>query len=770
MEQSASTSQYKQAMKFKKLFHGKDKTIFATKTPGAATSMKHLYGSLNENWSTIEKDNKDGANVYLLVNKVEGTKRRSENITGINAVFIDYDAGDWSAKDIDKFLRKFKVKPHCVVETSPGNFQVFWLVKDMPPNQFKPIQQQLAALFGADPKVCDLSRLMRTPGTINHKYDPPFKAHIVYIDENAPRIPWQEFTGMMFDTDDRQARKASTSTITEVPAASKNATGESNKELAERVEHALPLIPADDREVWTTVGMALHSEFGQEGLPMFDSWSQKSPKYDKEELLRQWESFRPDAGIKIGTLFWLAKIHSPRLIADGDNRIEPSNLLELGKLFADNSGNILRHCEDDGLWYAFNNGRWKKSKKEPMRVAKGFLKAVSANADKSKNEKHRNFIVTHQSPSTVREVLRTAESEQNLSVRTNDFDQDANSIGVKLAGVLGAVDRHAIICLNKAKYRLAMPDNMLLQIAGAPFDPNAKCPLWLNFLSEITNGNDELIEFLQLAVGYTLFGHTREQMMFVLIGSGGNGKGVFSRIIHSVLGEYASTMQSNLLKPGAINANNPSPALMKLQGKRIWTCSEVPKGMKLDEALTKQITGGDLLSARNLYGDQTEFLPVGKLWLSVNTMPRVRHDDAGMWRRLVAIPFEAKFVGKSRDNDLEEKLKAELPGILNWAIKGARKYAKKGKLERPKLIKDLTKVLRGDVDTVGNWVGHDCKRGEGLQLQSKHAYESYIQFMRSEKTAILNQKEFKAEMERQEFKHKSSKRFNYFDGLCLKEG
>lgn len=314
---------------------------------------------------------------------------------------------------------------------------------------------------------------------------------------------------------------------------------------------------------------------------------------------------------------------------------------------------------------------------------------------------------------------------------------------------------------------MAEPNDMVHRLAGARFDREAECPRWIEFIRQVTCNDEDLAEFLQLAVGYTLYGHTKEQVMFVLIGSGGNGKGVFSRIIYKLLGDYSALMQSNLLKPGAINANAPSPALMKLRSKRLWVCSEMPKGMVLDEALTKQITGGDLISSRGLYRDQVEFQPNGKLWLSVNVMPRVRHDDKGMWRRIVPIPFNAVFTDKNRDNDLEDKLQAELPGILNWALQGARLYAKRGTLGRPLASKKLLTSLRRDVDTVGLWIKTRCVIESGGKLQSKVAYEDYCETMKRERASPVPQKEFNAELIRRGCEHKTGRSYNYFSGIAL---
>ena len=750
---------YSQAKKFKKMFHkGKLTTYLTLDTKEGQNRSKQLHGSLKKNWMEISKE---GVNAFMLINTSNSEMRKATNIKQINAVFIDYDGGDWSADNLEQFMSKFVVKPHLVVNTSPGNYHVYWLIKDIATKQFKGVQTRLAKKFNSDSKVNDLPRVMRMPGTFNWKNGNQFLVNIIYDAEDATPIPYQDFLGDMFS---ESKTLVGTKDDNEQSAFQEDC----GLNVSSEIKNALKVIPSHDRKTWVTVGMALKKHLGEDGLELYKSWSKTSSKFDEIELLRQWNSFKPYGGININTLFWLKNNYAPNMVNVDKNSSAPANLVDLVKLFVDQSSGHLKHSESDNQWYVFNQGRWERSQKAAKRFALDYLKNFRLAAKNSSNEALVSFIERNLSTGTVRELLNLAELDPAISVGTNAFDQIPTKFCVELAIKNETVPCYAVLNLVSKNAKLIKPEDMMLKVSKAGYSKNASCPLWLNFLSEVTRSDSELVDFLQMAVGYTLFGHANEQVMFILIGSGGNGKGVFSNILYALLGDYAAVIQSNLLKPGAINANNPSPALMKLKDKRLWVCSEVPKGMVLDEALTKQITGGDKLSSRQLYGEQVEFQPIGKLWLSVNNMPRVRHDDLGMWRRIIPIPFNAKFTGTKRDNNLESKLKVELPGILNWALEGASKYAKIGKLILPNASKVLLANLRHEVDTVGIWINSRCIVNTSDKLQSQIAYDDYTETMKREKFAAISQKDFKADMHKRGYLHKSGRRFNYFLGITLK--
>jgi P4 family phage/plasmid primase-like protien len=194
----------------------------------------------------------------------------------------------------------------------------------------------------------------------------------------------------------------------------------------------------------------------------------------------------------------------------------------------------------------------------------------------------------------------------------------------------------------------------------------------------------------------------------------------------------------------------------------------MPKNKPFDEAFVKQLTGSDTMSGRGLYAAQEEFVPVCKVWLSVNNMPKVRFDDKAMWRRIVPIPFDRRFTGDEADPRLEEKLKAEWPGILNWALRGAELYASEEKLKLPKRCAEFRKALRGGEDTVGAWIASECIADSEGEIQASTAFTSYSAFVKAEKREPVSRAEFKEAMVKNEYRHRKRNTSNVYEGLRLR--
>lgn len=159
------------------------------------------------------------------------------------------------------------------------------------------------------------------------------------------------------------------------------------------------------------------------------------------------------------------------------------------------------------------------------------------------------------------------------------------------------------------------------------------CPQWRVFLEQIFDHDQEMIRYIQKAVGYSLTGSTQEQCMFFCVGNGRNGKSTFLDTISDILGDYACNIQPEtiMVKPYNGTANSD---IARLRGARFVTTVEPNEGCRLNEGLIKQLTGGDKVTARFQYGHEFEYTPEFKIWMGTNHKPIIRGRDEGIWRRI----------------------------------------------------------------------------------------------------------------------------------------
>lgn len=214
-------------------------------------------------------------------------------------------------------------------------------------------------------------------------------------------------------------------------------------------------------------------------------------------------------------------------------------------------------------------------------------------------------------------------------------------------------------------------EDYITTIAPIAFDPGAECPKFLQFLNEIMGDNQDLVAYLQRVFGYVLTGDTSEHCLFFLYGTGANGKSTLLNALKGILGADLCRQTRPETIMARTNSSGATPELACLKAARVVMTTEVDEGSFLSEALVKQMTGGDLMSARHLYAPPFEFHPLFKLFVAGNHKMVIRGTDYAIWRRNHMIPFTITIPAEKRDLRLAEKLRQELPGILTWAPRGA---------------------------------------------------------------------------------------------------
>jgi len=227
---------------------------------------------------------------------------------------------------------------------------------------------------------------------------------------------------------------------------------------------------------------------------------------------------------------------------------------------------------------------------------------------------------------------------------------------------------------------------------------------------------------VQRAIGYSLTGSTSEQCLFIMIGNGANGKSTFINVINKLLGLYGSTAASQTLI--ANGGNSIGDDLVDLIGARLITVSETEEGQSLAEAKIKQMTGGDRLKGRPLYGTHIQFNIIGKLWLATNSLPQINNTDHGIWRRIKAIPFNRTFSADEQDKTLGDKLIQELPGILNWAIDGCLAW-QADELQTAQVIEDQVAEYKSAMDSITQFIQDECEVDKDHSYAASKFYQAY---------------------------------------------
>ena len=266
------------------------------------------------------------------------------------------------------------------------------------------------------------------------------------------------------------------------------------------------------------------------------------------------------------------------------------------------------------------------------------------------------------------------------------------------------------------------------KLAPVTYDPEAQSPVFDAFIAQIMP-NENLRDYLRRFFGYALTRRTSEQTFAIFHGEGANGKSTLVDVIARILDDYATTIPvSSLMADNARKGQDATPDLAKLPGARFLRTSEPKEGLALDEALIKELTGGEPINVRRLNQDFVEVYPEFKLVISCNRKPRILGNDDGIWRRIALVPFSVQIPKEERDKNLSAKLWAERSGILNWMLAGLVDYLSRGKLDPPQEVLAATQEWRDDSDVMGAWaraalaVTHDNYD----RIETGPLYESFV--------------------------------------------
>jgi putative DNA primase/helicase len=266
-------------------------------------------------------------------------------------------------------------------------------------------------------------------------------------------------------------------------------------------------------------------------------------------------------------------------------------------------------------------------------------------------------------------------------------------------------------------------------------------------LEQSLDGDQELIKFLQLWAGYCLTGLTTAHALLFIFGPGGNGKSVFLNTLINILGTYGAVAAMETFT--ASKSERHSTELAMLRGARLVTASETEEGRAWAEAKIKAMTGGDPITARFMRQDNFTFRPQFKLTIAGNHAPSLRSVDDAMRRRFNIAPFILK--PANPDRFLEEKLRAEYPQILAWAIAGAREYLSSG-LTRPAAVIAATNEYFSEQDVFGQWFQERCEERQGSWDTTAKFFSDWTAYAKAQGEEPGTQKSFGTQMSKRGYK------------------
>ncbi len=442
----------------------------------------------------------------------------------------------------------------------------------------------------------------------------------------------------------------------------------------------------------------------------------------------------------------------------------------------DDTGNAYRfrdaYCKEvkydhiNKIWMIWTGQRWMEDQTgEVKRRADELLEELRQQASPGENKEGDEILMKHirrtRSSKSKKAMIEETQHLPGIPILPNELDRYKDALNVQ----------NGVVDLKTGKLRPHDRRLKMSLLADVEYVEKAKCPQWLRFLNEVTQGDKELQLYIQRMVGYFLTGSTAEQCLFFLYGTGSNGKSTFVNMVSSLFGDYTKNAQSDtIMRADRGNSSAARSDIARLKSVRLVTTSEPSGGCVLDEALVKTMTGEDVITARRLYREEFQFRPEFKIVMATNVKPIIKHSDHGIWRRVRMLPFVAQIPDEKKDIHLAEKLQAEKPGIFQWALQGAVDWYRKG-MPPCASVNQANEEYRKEMDKMKQFVDDCVISAAGCTIPSGKLYAVYRAWCTDcGERYPSSQSKFSLDLQdNYHFEKRKTARFNEFINLSLTE-
>jgi P4 family phage/plasmid primase-like protien len=776
---------------------------------------KTRWYPVNDQKSLIEEamNLRETHNVYFGVgvrkeDLGEFKRGKNEDVLLLPGVWVEIDlksgvhaAGNLpEEQDVQSILETFPLEP-SIINHSGGGLHCYWLFQEPAQLLSKQNMQSAERMLSRFQNVfirlarakslhidntADLARVLRVPGTFNLKSEPkPVKTSLFEPERRYSLLELFEAITTIESTFPEEPR---------VKAARKQYEGEiPDAKYPERIVQECQFIKeyldhqetANYAEWMAALSIAANCENGEE---LVHEWSKEHPDYKEQDVDRKYNEIRSRMkprtcqGIqqefgRCNSCRHFNKINSP--IALGMEKKKPMKRekspkkekkafknTDIGNAerFFHHQGDSFKYNTTFGKWFIWDGKRWAEDKTQRIiQMGMKEIRNIYKEAFQEEDEEKRKAIADHARRSESKGRLEAMISMVQSFVSTLPDSMDQNEWLFNC--------ENGVIDLKTGELQPHNRELMMTKISNVSYDSKANCPTWMQFLKDVfqdEQGNikQETIDFLQKAVGYSLTGSTREQVLFFLYGTGRNGKSTFMNVIKEILGDYGK--QTNAETFTIKKSDQVRNDIAALKGTRLVAATESEEGARLAESLVKTLTGGEPVQARFLHQEFFEYIPTFKIFFTTNHKPVIRGADEGIWRRIRLVPFTIRIPDEKLDKDLPEKLRNEMPGILKWMVEGCLKWQREG-LGIPQEVEEATNNYRDEMDTMGNFLSEYCIIHENTKAYGIELYRQYQYWCSETGEYEITKTKFNRKLEERGHKKGRDGRGIYFTGLGIKD-
>ena len=417
----------------------------------------------------------------------------------------------------------------------------------------------------------------------------------------------------------------------------------------------------------------------------------------------------------------------------------------MADLFSECYQNDTRYCPEAKSWYTYDGGKWQKDVGSLLVAAKikEFVRLMALYCGEIPDEEKRKqymAFVSKMGDRRFRDRL-VKDAADSMTIAAHEFDTHPFLINC----------RNGTYDLETMTFREHRWDDFLTMQTNFDYTlQEVKCERWDRFIAEVTQDEADKADYLQRALGYSILGTGKEECMFILHGkTTRNGKSTMLDAIQHLLGDYSTVAPVELIcrSERQKNTEAANPVLARLKGKRMVTMSESDTAGKLDEATIKQYTGGEEITARELYQSPITFKPQFTMWLSCNDLPAVKDKSLFASDRVRVIEFNRHFKDSEQDKGLKDYFETPeaMQVIFSWLIAGYFKYRRYG-LVMTAGMKEVIKRYEKDNDLVLQFLEEKCQTDPEGKTRAKSLYDTYKIWCKSNGYYVCSMKKFNAEL------------------------